>query len=94
MKNKDKKTCKTCNHWKSKQSLLNYGEYDGICVNEKNRFNIGYGRAMGVIDRQNPKKVVGLPSHDFETIGNHNGNVMESRYLLQTSEDFGCINHE
>lgn len=87
------KICKTCRHWKKEQSLLNYNSYNGICTNAKNKFNITNGRTIGVVDRQNPSNVTGLSSHDFETISK-NHDVQHSRYLLQTSEQFGCINHE
>lgn len=87
-----KETCKNCKHWKNKQMLLNYNEDIGFCVSPKLEFNTVDGRPVGVVDVQNLKdrvKVSGNSSHAFEHLSGYI-NVTPSRYLLTTSECFGC----
>lgn len=89
--------CKNCIHWHNKQRLLNYMDSVGICLNDAFRFNTNNGRLIGVIDTDNERdrqKVSGNCAHDIETHQYTMGPVHTSRYLLQTSEDFGCIFHE
>lgn len=92
---KENKTCRTCIHYKNEQRELNYWDEIGFCVNTKFNFNTNNGRLVGVLDIGNLKdinKVSGNPSHDIET---HSiGKSYKSRYLLQVSDNFGCIYHE
>lgn len=94
---KDIKKCKTCTHFKSAQRDLNYWQDIGFCTNKTFNFTTQNGRLVGVYDKQNLKnvqQVTGNPSHDIETISNTPIKIMESRYCLQVSEDFGCIFHD
>lgn len=88
--------CKNCVHWHNKQRELNYSGFTGFCLNGKNRFNVQDGRTVGVVDLGNQKdrsRVTGNPSHDFEGIESF-GKIHDSRYLLATNRDFGCVMHE
>lgn len=87
-------TCKTCIHFKANQRELNYFSDTGFCVNEKFKFNTSIGRLIGVLDKNNLKSVSGNPSHDFEVLTYGSERIHQSRYLLQVSEDFGCIYHQ
>ena len=89
------KNCKTCIHFANNQRLLNYFEDTGFCLSKQMAFNTKDGRRCGVVDTHNLRdqtKVSGNPAHDFEHTDNTKTNF--SRYLLQVSEDFGCIFHK
>jgi len=97
MKNEKLNTCKTCEHFKCNQRELNYWKSTGFCTNDKFRFTTQLGRLIGVYDKQNLKdtqQVTGNPSHNIETVSHSPIKIMDSRYCLQVSEDFGCIYHE
>lgn len=91
-KNGKNNLCRNCRHWYNRQRDLNYLADIGFCLNPLFAFNTESGRAVGVIDTQNkkPLSVTGECSHDIET-RNGIGGIKESRYLLQTHDDFGCI---
>lgn len=95
MKKEQSDTCKTCEHFKSCQRELNYWDSTGFCTNEKFRFDTSKGRLIGVYDKLNPKDIQQTTgtSHDIEVAGTSPIRVIESRYCLQVSENFGCIYH-
>ncbi len=90
------KTCKTCVHYCPRQRDLNYADDTGVCIAPHLGFNITDGRIVGVLDTENQKdrvKVSGNPAHDFE----HKERPLQikhSKYLLQVSDEFGCVKHE
>lgn len=97
MKKEEVKKCDSCKHFKCKQRELNYWQSTGFCTNDKFRFTTQLGRLIGVYDKQNlrdTKKITGNPTHDIETITTVSHTINDSRYMLQVSEDFGCIYHE
>ena len=92
----EKLYCKSCCHFKNAQRELNYHNDIGFCVNDKFTFDTSKGRIVGVYDKNNVKDVnvvSGNPSHDIESIQSFL-KIKQSKYLLQVSEDFGCIYHE
>ncbi len=90
------KTCKTCVYYCPRQRDLNYLKDVGVCIAPHLGFNIENGRLVGVVDTENQKDrthVTGNTAHDFE----HTARPMQikhSRYLLQVSDEFGCVKHE
>jgi len=97
-KNNEKliKRCETCRYYHSSQRELNFWDDIGFCTNDEFRFNTRVGRMVGVYDKDNLKdvgEVTGNPTHDIETISESGHTVMNSRYCLQVSEEFGCIYH-
>ena len=97
MKKETLKTCETCKHFKREQRELNYWKRTGFCTNERFKFNTIDGRLVGVYDKENlrdTQRVTGNPAHDIEVVGYTPIKIIESRYLLQVSDKFGCIFHE
>ena len=85
-----KQICKNCHHWNNKQAETDYRESKGFCTNFNHKFNTSTGCDMLVLDRWNTTGK-GLKTHEFESIQEYM-DVQQSRYVLVTDEDFGCIN--
>jgi hypothetical protein len=85
------KTCKTCEHWKNEQALLEYDKSSGFCVSPNLHFTTDKGCSVTVFDNENPSKKY-RSVHSYEAI--YERKVCESRYSLVTDEKFGCINYK
>lgn len=90
--------CNTCIHWKNKQAELDYCNHTGYCTGQHLKFNTTNGRLLQVKDRGNlPGGEKFMQVQEFESINTSSipyGKVTPQRYVLATSEDFGCIFHK
>ena len=89
-----KQTCENCNHWKNKQSELEYCENSGICISYKLKFTTTNYQSAYLLDRNNRHEVKHKGVQRFESTSNEVpfGKVERSQYCLVTDSEFGCIN--
>lgn len=89
-----KKLCKTCSHWKNQQAELGYSQFSGICTCYKWKFETTNYSDVCVLDRGNiTDKHMGVSRFESQNKDVPIGKAEKSRYLLVTSEKFGCIHH-
>lgn len=82
--------CKSCTHWKNEQSLLEYDKMSGFCTSPRLHFTTDLGRSATVYDSENPSDKY-RHVQGFECI--YERKPQESRYVLVTDMNFGCIYH-
>jgi hypothetical protein len=87
-----KPLCMNCKWWRNKQAEIDYRTTEGFCLSPRNQYDLHKGTAVQLLDRKNkdnPSKM-----QKFESLNNTIpfGKVHESRYILVTEEEFGCIN--